>query len=164
MRSRPHAGQNSAWRRFTPYILLVHCEQYRRKRLLKWYIPSVDTDVWTIVFLEISCARIVHISEGAVEVMVRQVVGGSTRYLVVNSVYIIIRQLKDKRQSPGSDDRFCSGCLDDTAKVRLFVLDHISAGFTFPPAITKLPFLRMWDFDMKSMSSPGLFATPTCVQ
>ena len=79
--------------------VLVHCEKKRGKRFSRWLLSSVDTDLWMIVFVRMSCGRIVPLGGGTMEVTARQVVGGGTRYLLANWVYRSICQLQDGSES-----------------------------------------------------------------
>lgn len=65
------------------------------------------------------------LGEGAVEVMVRQVVSGGTRYLLVNRVYGSICQLQDGNESARPKTDFSTWCPEDATKVRLFVLVYL---------------------------------------
>ena len=72
-----------------------------------------------VVLLGTSCGRVAPLGEGAMEVTVRQVVGGGTRYLLVNRVHRLICQLVDGSESACPPGGFSSWCPDDTPKVRL---------------------------------------------
>ena len=61
-------------------------------------------------------------------------------------------------------DMFSSWRPDDTAKVRLFVFVYLWAGCDFLPAVSHLPFLKMWKYARKSVRPPGLFAKRIFVQ
>lgn len=63
---------------------MVHCQNKWGKRFSRRLIRSVDTDLWMIVLLGMSCGRIVLLGEVAVGATVRQVVVGGTRYLLAN--------------------------------------------------------------------------------
>ena len=95
---------------------------------------------------------------------VPQVVGGGTRYLLVNRVYRVICELQDGSESAWAEAGSRSWCPDDAALVRLFVLVYLWAGCDFFPAISKLPFLKLWGFALKTVRSPGLFKKPLFFQ
>ncbi|CAM9985017.1 unnamed protein product [Sphacelaria rigidula] len=42
-------------------------------------------------------------------------------------------------------------------KVALYVLTYLLAGCDFSPYVSKIPFLRLWDFVLKALRTPNLF-------
>lgn len=79
-----HARQTSAERRFRPSTLWFTAKTSGESASQGVLIRSVDTDLWMIVLLGMSCGRIVLLGEVAVGATVRQVVVGGTRYLLAN--------------------------------------------------------------------------------
>lgn len=109
MLSRPHAGKMSASKSVLPFTL-DHSEKHWDKRLPKRLISSVDTDLWMIVLLGMSCGRLVPLGEGAAEVTVWPVVGGGTKHLLVNRVCKSTCQLQDESESACPEDGLSSWC------------------------------------------------------
>ncbi|CAN0380650.1 unnamed protein product [Pylaiella littoralis] len=53
---------------------------------------------------------------------------------------------------------------DENDKVRLFVLIYLLAGCDFLPAMSGLPFDKMWYFALKSVRAQGVFKDPLFVK
>ena len=130
---------------------MVHSKNYWGKRSSKSLASSADTDLWIVVLLGMSCGHIFPLgergggSDGAAS--------GVWGYQIPPGELSVQGNLQDGSEptwldaelSRGPDDELSSRRLDDTAKVRLFVLVYLWAGCESLPTISKLPFLRMWD-------------------
>lgn len=122
----------------------------------KWLVTSVDTDQWIILLLAMAVGKIKPRGDGAVQVTVQKIVSGAARYLWVNRAFVKICELEDGAVSawPASGSGGCITSDDD--KVRLFVLVYLLAGCDFLPAISGLPFEKMWLHALNSVRAAGL--------
>lgn len=91
---------------------------------------------------------------------VRRVVGGGVGFLNVNRVYDTIGNLRDGEKSAWPALTW----LDNRENVGLFVLVYLMAGCDFLPAVSALPFGRLWNFTLLSLRSEGLFTSPVLVE
>lgn len=94
---------------------------------------------------------------GEVQVTVQRIVGGQIKLLLVNRVYAKIRSLQDgsKPTWPGGDRTGWIPSDDD--KVHLYVLVYLLTRCDFLPAISGLPFEKMWGVALKSVREQGAF-------
>ncbi|CAB1117890.1 unnamed protein product [Ectocarpus sp. CCAP 1310/34] len=136
---------------------IVWAETYWGKKLDKWLVTSVDTDLWIIILLAMSTGKIPPNGIDKVDITVQRIVGGAAKFLWVNRVYNKIADLKDGSESawPAADFQGWIPTADE--KVRLFVLTYLLAGSDFLPAISGLPFYKMWILALKSVRAGGVF-------
>ncbi|CAN0449609.1 unnamed protein product [Pylaiella littoralis] len=102
---------------------------------------------------------------GAVEVTAQIFVGGIPRYLWVNRLFIKIGELDDGSISawPGADFQGWMSH-DNDRVVRLFVLSYLLAGCNFLPAMSGLPFEKMWVVALKNVRAEGVCKRPRFFQ
>ncbi|CAM9582307.1 unnamed protein product, partial [Pylaiella littoralis] len=91
------------------------------------------------------------------QVTVQRIVGGAPKFLLVNRAFAKIGNLEDGSDSawPTADFQFWNP--DENDKVRLFVLAHLLSGCDFLPAISGLPFKKMWVTAVQSVRTEGVF-------
>ncbi|CAB1115078.1 unnamed protein product [Ectocarpus sp. CCAP 1310/34] len=114
-------------------------------------------DLWMIILLAMSTGKIPPNGIDKVDVTVQRIVGGAAKFLWVNRVYNKIADLKDGSESawPAADFQGWIPTADE--KVRLFVLIYLLAGCDFLPAISGLPFYKVWILALKSVRAEGVF-------
>lgn len=103
---------------------------------------------------------------GEVRTSVRKVVGGVPHYVFVNKGYEAIVGLEDGGESAWPVVGCTAECwiADDDDKLRLFVLVYLLARVAiFSPAISGLPFHKMWEAAFKSVRE-GLFINSVFVE
>ncbi|CAN0096134.1 unnamed protein product [Scytosiphon promiscuus] len=122
-------------------------------------VSSVDTDQWMIILLAMGTGKVRPRGEGEVRVTVRRVTGGRT-YILVNRVYDKVCTLRDGSETAWPADNFDGWVPCDDDKVRLFVLVYLLAGCDFLPAISGMPFEKMWTAALQSVREPGVFRKP----
>lgn len=143
---------------------IVWSEKYWGKTFDKWLVTSVDTDQWMIILLAMSAGKITPHGVGEVQVTVQRIVGGQTKFLLVNQAYKKICILQDGSDSAWPADGWVGWNPSDDDKVRLFVLVYLLAGCDFLPAISGLPFEKMWEAALKSVRAQGVFNKPLFVK
>ncbi|CAB1100238.1 unnamed protein product [Ectocarpus sp. CCAP 1310/34] len=126
---------------------------------LSWTVSSVDTDLWMTILLAMATGWLRPRGEGAVDVTVQKVVGGETKFLWMNRVFASICELQDGSESAWPLLTF-RGWIPTDNKVRLFVLTFLDLGCDYLPAISGLPFDKMWVLALKSVRTEGLFDKP----
>ncbi|CAN0247626.1 unnamed protein product [Pylaiella littoralis] len=143
---------------------IVQAKRYWGKDFDKWLVTSVDTDEWMIILLAMSTGKIKPQGPGTVEVTVQRIVGGVPRFLWVNRSFAKICELEAGIESAWPAAGFGGWTPDKNEKVRLFVLIYLLAGCDFLPAMSGLPFDKMWAFALKSVRAQGVFKNPLFVK
>ncbi|CAN0425505.1 unnamed protein product, partial [Ectocarpus sp. 12 AP-2014] len=93
--------------------------------------------------------------ERTVDVTVQRVVGGETKFLWMNAVFASICELQDGSESAWPQLTSGSWIPTDNDKVRPFVLTFLESGCDYLPAISGLPFDKMWVLVLKSVRTEG---------
>ena len=152
-----HRGPNIGEAELSLVHFMVWAKKYFGQDVKRWIISSIDTDQWMIILLAMSTSKIRPSGPGMVDVAVRK--GGRyySQYIWVNRVYQSICALEDGSESAWPSAGFDGWIPSDDDKVRLFVLVYLLAGCDFLPAISGLPFEKMWELTLKSVRSEGLF-------
>lgn len=112
----------------------------------KWLVRSVDKDQWMIILLAMSVGKI---RPEYIEVTVLRVVGEQTKFLLVNQAYAKTCSLKDGSKSSWPAGDLNGWIPSDEEKARL-------SGCDFLPAISGLPFEKMWRAALKSVREQGV--------
>ena len=103
-----------------------------------------------IILLAMTTGWLRRRGEGAVDVTVQKVVGGETKFLWMNRVFASICELQDGSESAWPPLTFRGWIPTDNDKVRLVVLTFLESGCDYLPAISGLPFNKMWILALKS--------------
>ncbi|CAM9550630.1 unnamed protein product [Pylaiella littoralis] len=152
----------------TRWLSLVHfivwLEKYWGRTFHKWMVTLVGTDEWMIILLAMSTGKIKAHGPGGVQVTVQRIVGGASKFLLVYRAFTKIGDLEDGSDSawPTADFQFWNP--DENDKVRLFVLVYLLSGCDFLPAISGLPFKKMWVTALQSVRTEGVFTQSLFVQ
>ncbi|CAB1112778.1 unnamed protein product [Ectocarpus sp. CCAP 1310/34] len=139
---------------------IVWARKYWGKSFDKWVVSSVDTDLWMIILLAMTTGWLRPRGEGAIDVTVQKVLGGETKFLWMNRVFASICELQDGSESAWPLLTFRGWIPTDNDKVRLFVLTFLESGCDYLPAISGLPFDKMWVLALKSVQTEVLFDKP----
>ncbi|CAB1115324.1 unnamed protein product [Ectocarpus sp. CCAP 1310/34] len=117
---------------------IVWAEKYWGKKLDKWLVTSVDTGLWMIILLAMSTGKIPP--------------NVSIRWTLP------CRGLLGELRSSYWSTEYFQGCIPTADEnVRLFALIYLLAGCDFLPAMSGLPFYKMWILSLKSVRAEGVF-------